>query len=132
VTHKAAKVVLALLARTVGAGPLVEWINPLLRQGRTMILTSATPGWGIFAHLGAESVGLDGPYQTLWVPLAERDASCPVCGVEPVSVPAVDGEAHLLPDTPLPDCDDNWLQEVLAEGVPGIVDQEDATEGARS
>ena len=132
VTHKAAKVVLALLARTVGTGPLVDWINPLLRQGRTMILTSTTPDWGIFAHLGTETVGLDGPYQTLWIPLAERDASCPVCGTDSVSVPGVDGEAHLLPDTRLPDCDDDWLQEALAEGDPGIVDQEDATEGVRS
>lgn len=107
VATKAAKIVLSLLALTTGAGPLTDWIKPLLMQRRAMMLTTNTAGWEIFGKLGAQSVGLDGPYQSLWIPLSERDPYCPICG-KPTSVPEANGGAALAYSAGVPADSDQW------------------------
>lgn len=84
VALRAVKVVLALLSTRRGAGPLTDWIAPLLGAGRTTLLTSNVADWGIFAALEPGSIGMDGPYQSVWVSLRADDTTraCPVCGTE--------------------------------------------------
>lgn len=82
VALRAVKVVLALLSSRRGAGPLTDWIAPMLTTKRTTMLTSSVADWGIFSALDPGSLGMDGPYQAVWVSLQQDDTtrSCPVCG----------------------------------------------------
>jgi molybdopterin/thiamine biosynthesis adenylyltransferase len=84
VSLRAVKVALALLSNRRGDGPLSDWIAPMLNAKRTTLLTSNVADWGIFATLDPGSLGMDGPYQALWVSLREDETTlaCPVCGLK--------------------------------------------------
>ncbi len=119
VATKAVKVCLALLAHSAGAGPLTDWIAPMLHRQRAMMLTSTTADWGIFGKLGADAVGLDGPYQTLWIPLSGRDSSCPVCGNQPVAADQ-HGAQSLTYGQAVPTGDDPWISD--PDDAPAVPD----------
>jgi hypothetical protein len=93
VAARASKVALAVLHR--GApGPLTEWLRPLLSAQRTLNLSTAVDGWGIFAQVAMAP--MDGPFASLWVKTAPRPG-CAVCGTHRMP-PESPLDAVVLPD----------------------------------
>jgi molybdopterin/thiamine biosynthesis adenylyltransferase len=80
ITHRAVKMLLALIEHRRGHGPLASWIGPMLDARRTLYLSGNIDAWGIFGEL--DMGPLDGPFASLWV-RTQSSPECPVCSPEP-------------------------------------------------